>query len=321
LPVICGSTPGNCTNLPGLIVGSPTILTTLPDGATYYPVYALPLPPLPQTQPVRRNPAMSSAKGAASNSDSNYNGMLVEVDRRVTHGLMFKANYTWSKEFDEASQFVTAANCASTPLDPGNLKFDYGLSCWDIRHKFVFSGIYDLPIGKGGSFWTNPGSIVDKFISGWQIDPIVSVISGHPFDPELGFSQDRNGNTSIPDRPSFNPNFTGNLYPHTPTQWYNAAAFSLPPLGTYGNVPRNYLISPGLANVDLSIQKTFPIPLRENMRLQFRAEGFNIFNRANLGLPLNLTLNTDGSVRATSGVIQSTNGTSRQLQMALKLIW
>src|SRR5205085_2087764 len=117
-------------------------------------------------------------------------------------------------------------------------------------------------------------------------------------------------NTSIPDRPSFNPAFTGNLYTHTVQHWYNPAAFSLPPLGTYGNVPRNYLEGPGLEDVDLSIIKNFALPWREGMRLQFRGEGFNVLNRANFGLPANLAINTDGSARSTAGVITTTRTTS-----------
>lgn len=135
----------------------------------------------------------------------------------------------------------------------------------------------------------------------------------------LGFEQSQNGDVNASDRSSLNPNFSGSLYFHNPNQWYNPAAFILPVAGTYGNVPRDSPVGPGLAEVDLSLLKD--IPISERFRLQSRAEGFNLMNRANFGIPNYLTTNTNGTPRSTAGQVTTTATTSRQLQFGLKLLW
>ena len=204
-------------------------------------------------------------------------------------------------------------------LDPENPKLNRGLSSFDLRNRFSFSGSYELPVGKGKVFGNNLGSVADHLIGGWQLNAIVNLQSGLPFDPELGFQQSRNGNTSQPDRPSVNPNFSGPRYPRRLNRWYDPNAFLLPVAGTYGNAARNSLIGPGLATVDLSLFKNIRISERSN--LQFRAEAFNLFNRPNFGVPNLLVLNPDGSARATAGLITRTTTTSRQLQFGLRLVW
>ena len=121
-------------------------------------------------------------------------------------------------------------------------------------------------------------------------------------------------------RPFVNPAFSGTVILGTPTQWFNPAAFLAPPIasGFYGNLGRDTLEGPGLATWDLSLLKD--THLREKLNLQFRAELFNLLNRANFNTPNAVTFTPTG-VSPTAGVITSTSTTSRQVQFGLKLLW
>jgi hypothetical protein len=121
-------------------------------------------------------------------------------------------------------------------------------------------------------------------------------------------------------RPFLNPNFTGPVVLGNPNQWFNPSAFLAPPVnsGFYGDVGRDTYIGPGLATWDFSVLKNTRI--RESVNLQFRAEIFNLLNRANFNTP-NLIVFTPSGVSGTAGAITSTSTTARQVQFALKLLW
>jgi hypothetical protein len=121
-------------------------------------------------------------------------------------------------------------------------------------------------------------------------------------------------------RPFLNPNFTGPVILGNPNQWFNPNAFIAPPatIGFYGNVGRDTYRGPGLATWDFSVLKDSK--LRERLNLQFRAEIFNLLNRANFNTP-NLIVFTPSGVSGTAGAITSTSTSSRQVQLALKLLW
>jgi hypothetical protein len=144
------------------------------------------------------------------------------------------------------------------------------------------------------------------------------LLSGFPFDTLLGSNQSGDGDTSNPDRPSWNPNFSGPVITGNPQQWYNPNAFAIPTSGTFGNVGKNALRGPGLADWDLSLFKNTVIT--ERFRLEFRAEFFNLTNRTNFGYP-NKTVFSGTSVSPTAGLITNTATTSRQIQFGLKLIF
>src|ERR1019366_1576913 len=121
-----------------------------------------------------------------------------------------------------------------------------------------------------------------------------------------------------PDRVSLNPNFTGPVIVGSPNEWFNPAAFVLPPSGTYGNAGRDILIGPGLTQFDTSLFKTTTIT--ERLKLQFRVECFNLFNHANFAMPVVSTFSS-GAVSPTAGVITGPNGTARQTHFRLELLW
>ena len=121
-------------------------------------------------------------------------------------------------------------------------------------------------------------------------------------------------------RPFANPNFKGPIVTGNPAQWFNPAAFLQPPAnsGFYGNLGRDTLNGPGLATWDFSALKNTAVS--ERLTVQFRAEIFNLLNRANFNTP-NLIVFTPTGVSGTAGAITSTSTTSRQVQFALKLLW
>jgi hypothetical protein len=143
---------------------------------------------------------------------------------------------------------------------------------------------------------------------------------GFPFTPQLSYNPANNGDTRNPVRPFLNPAFSGPVILGSPNQWFNPAAFLAPPnaSGFYGNLGRDTLEGPGLGTWDLSVLKNTPI--REKLNLQFRAELFNLLNRANFNTP-NAVVFTPSGVSPTAGLITGTSTTSRQVQFAWKLLW
>jgi hypothetical protein len=191
-------------------------------------------------------------------------------------------------------------------LDRNDLHRDWGPSAYNATNQANLSGTYDLPF-KG-----------NRLVSGWQVNTIVTLLSGFPFTPQVGSNRSGDGDTRNPDRPSVNPAFSGPVVEGNPNQWFNPDAFILPTPGTYGNLGRGVYNGPGLANVDASLFKNTVI--RERVSLQFRAEFFNLLNRANFATP-NATVFSGGAISPSAGLITTTDTTSRQIQFGLKLLF
>src|SRR5262249_12552116 len=147
----------------------------------------------------------------------------------------------------------------------------------------VINFSYELPFGSARKFLAKQRGFSQGLIGGWTLSGVETVQSGLPFTPQLGFNPTNNGDSRNPIRPSWNPAFHGPKISDGTNQYFNPNAFVLPPAGTYGNIGRDVLYGPGLATTDLSLAKNSPIS--EKLRLQFRAEFFNLFNRANFGSP------------------------------------
>ena len=298
LATICSAALGNCP-------------AGLPDGTKYFPT------------PVRRqNPALSSIVQFFTSAVNNYHSLHLDLNRRFRGGLAFRTNYTFSKNLDNSSSLTTfqAIGNPSAVLDPYDRMRDYGFSAFDVRNRFSFSSTYELPLGPGKAFLSGASGLTEKLAGGWQVNAIISLQAGFPVTPTLGFSRSRDGNRIIPDRPDMAPGRTlQDVNLDSPNGWFDVSAFTLPVAGTYGNVGRNVLIGPGLSELDLSAFKS--IRISERLNMQFRAEGFNIFNRANFGLPSNILLTPSGTPASTAGVVTRTATTSRQIQFGLKLNW
>ena len=282
---------------------------SLAAGTIYYPSGA----PL-------SNPALTNTTTWSSNGNSSYNALVVDVNRRLGHGVQFRGVYTYAKNLDNGTAMNSSvgANAPGFVMFPLNPRLDWSPATTDVRDLAVINGSYELPWGRGKRFLAGTEGVKGKLAEGWRLSAIESLQSGFPFTPQLGFNPSNNGDSRNPIRPSWNPAFSGNVILGGPNQYFNPNAFVLPPTGTYGNVGRNVLTGPGLAGLDFSVLKT--TSLSEKVHLQFRAEFFNLLNRANFGSPNAVVFSSASSTPATTaGVITSTATTSRQIQFGLKV--
>jgi Carboxypeptidase regulatory-like domain len=280
-----------------------------PDGTVFYPAGAL-----------NANPSLANSTSWVSQGVGLYNSLVVDVRRSFGNGFQVRGNYTYSKNLDDGSAWNTSVSgntpaFVEFPLDP---KLDWGPGATDVRHSGSVNGSYELPFGSKQRFLNHAPTPVDFLISGWTASGIVTVQSGFPFTPQLGYNPTGNGDTRNPVRPNWNPNFTGTLYPRTPTEYFNPAAFLAPATGTYGDVSRDSLIGPGLSELDLSATRA--AHLTERLGLEFRAEFFNILNHTNFLTPNEVVYTSATSgISPTAGVITATSTTSRQIQFGAKL--
>ncbi len=284
----------------------------IPAGTQYFPS---------ASQSARLFPLTGTAGFWQDSGHSSYNALQVDARQQVAKGVNFRANFTWAKALDNSSFPVGGyqGNCVNTQSQAFHPDADYGISCQDIKYHFSFNGGYALPIGQGRALFGGASGVTGKLVSGWELNGIVTWQTGLPFSPLDGFNNSQDGNTGTPDRPSWNPNFSGNLYPGTVNEWFNPNAFILAPAGTYGNVGRNVLRGPHLADGDVSLSKQTKFGERYN--LTFRAEFFNVLNHANFGLPNYTLFQKGGASSGTGGVISTLLTDPREIQLGLKLGW
>jgi hypothetical protein len=179
------------------------------------------------------------------------------------------------------------------------------------KHRFVFSGVWDVPVGRGRTFGSSWSRALDAVAGGWSLSSIVTLSSGRVFTVTSQGDQANSGSTN-------RPNVVGNPLEGESTinRYFNTAAFARNALYTYGNVGRNTMTGPGPSVVDFAALKQFQIAQvhDQGIRLQLRFEGFNLFNHVNFGLP-NSTFGV-----AAFGQINSA-GLSRKLQFGLKVLF
>jgi len=309
--VICPAAPCPATypkTFPVGIAGAP-----LPAGAYFVPTTT------------KANPALANTWTYFSEGVSSYNALQVDLNRRFSGGLTLRGVYTFSKVLDDGDS-VNATTSGGGPAlasNPFNLRSDKGRGTFDVTHVAVANATYALPIGRGGRFFSNGEGFTNRLISGWTVNSIVTLQTGFPFSPQLSYNPSNNGDTRNPVRPFANPAFSGPVKIGSPGKWFDPNAFLAPSNipangGFYGNVGRDTLVGPGLATWDFSALKDTRIT--ERLNIQFRAEIFNLLNRANFNLP-NAVVFTPSGVSPTAGAITSTSTTSRQVQFGLKLLW
>lgn len=251
----------------------------------------------------------NSVKQYFSREDSSYNALLTSIQRRFNRGLNLTASYTFSKSIDDGS---AGSNDANLHEIPNNFRLDRGLSSFDARQRFSFSGVWELPVGNRKKFLSGVKGPVGWLANGWQTNTVVQFQSGNPFSVTVAadVSQTGVGATQRPNRVG-----DGNLpvSQRTPDRWFDTSAFVINPLGTYGNAGRDILFKNGTKNVDLSLFKNNM--MREGkFNLQFRAEIFNLLNDTNFAAP---AASIDGGK---FGVVSS-SGPAREIQLALKLLF
>jgi hypothetical protein len=281
----------------------------LADGSAFYPAGAK-----------NANPKLANSTSWVSQGVALYNALEVDVRRSFASGFQFRGNYTYAKNLDDGSAWNTSVS-GNTPAFvefPLRPKLDWGPAATDLRQSTSINGSYELPFGRQKRYLRHTSRPVNLIAEGWTANAIVGVQSGFPFSPQLGYNPTGNGDTRNPVRPDWNPDFHGSLYPRTPGEYFNPAAFLPPATGTYGNVSRDALSGPGLTTVDFSASKN--ARLTERLGLQFRAEFFNILNHTNFLTPNEVVYSSaTAGISPTAGVVTATSTTSRQIQFGAKL--
>jgi hypothetical protein len=278
------------------------------QGAQYIPVGTRP------------NPYLGAGFFWYTEGNSSYHALQTEVSHRLRRGFQIRASYTWSKNLDLNSGLTGAQsqNQSQMILNRNDLRKDWGPSALNVASQASITARYELPFGPGKHWMPGAGGVAGKLIGGWQLNEIVTLLSGFPFTPVIGSNRSGDGDTRNPDRPSLNPSFGGPVVLGQPGQWFNPNAFVLPAAGTFGNLGRGVFDGPGLADWDLSLFKNTAVS--ERASLQFRAEFFNVLNHPNLGTP-NATVFSSGAINASAGLITTLATTPRQIQFGLKLIF
>ena len=273
---------------------------------------ARPIPTLSASSPIDPGAALGTINVYESVGNSSYNGLWLTAQKRFSHGLQFNLSYTYSKSIDDNSQ----NNQGLVIQDSYNIKGDRGLSDFDARNRVVVNAIYNLPF-KG-----------NRFIEGWRIAGIGTAQSGNPLNFHATSAAltgsallrpDVTGPVNTGYLPASNGSASSIGWISNPSVIVNQGTAAGTVL-SFGNLGRNVVIGPGVANIDLNIAKVTKIT--ERISLEIRADALDLFNHPNFNNPVT----TAGS--ATLGVITAGTrapagdfGSSRQMQLAMKLIF
>jgi hypothetical protein len=253
---------------------------------------------------------------------NNYNGLSVRAEHRMGHGLYLLNSFTWSKALGDSEQALeyfpgyTAAN----PQNIHNLAAEYGPSSFDIKLIDVTSVVYQLPFGKGRQFATGLSPVAEALFGGWEVNAVDTAHTGPAINVNYSPSSTNDVSGSIADyrglavlRPNVSGSSTSQNENGEANTYFAGYTFSTPPsTDPFGDAGRNAFRGPGLWQLDTGIDKSFAI--HEKMRLQFRSEFFNIFNKTNFSPP------TATTTSSAFGTIRSTYA-PRQIQFALKLVF
>jgi len=255
--------------------------------------------PLDRTSGIRPYPLFGQINYEESAGSSIYHALHLRSERRAAHGLSFILSYMWGKLIDDLN---------SSPQDSYNLRAERGLGQDDVRHRFTFSPVYQLPFGHGRQFLSSAPLPLEAVLGGWEISGVTRANSGYPFTASI--STDNSGTGNLRDRPNQVNN--ANLSNPTPGAFWNRNAFTMPAKYQFGNAGRNTLTGPGSFTQDVAMMKVFAPA--ENQQIQLRFEMFNAFNHANFDDPSTTWNSTSfGSVRGAFD--------SRQIQVGMKWIF
>jgi hypothetical protein len=248
---------------------------------------------------------------------SHYNALQVKAEKRYAKGLTFIAGYSYSK--------TIGVGDTSDFQNPDNIQAERAVVNTNLPQHFVGSGVYNLPFGRGNEFGSTWNRWLDGAFGGWDFSPILTLSSGTPLNLTESKNPSNSGGTA--DRPilvgslyqagsiSGNPSCAASAgQTHRTAEWFNPCALAVQPSGTYGNAPRNLIVSPGVINLDAAVHKTLAI--NERVRAQLRLESFNVTNTPQYGSP---ALNVQSPT--TLGTITTVNGNPRQNQIALKILF
>ena len=219
-----------------------------------------------------------------NDADNHYNSLQTKLTRRFSEGLQIVAHYTWQEAKGENADYFTYDS-----------NLNKGVRDWDRTHVFVFTNVWDIPIGRGKAALSDASPMVNHILGGWQLSGSGTWKSGLPFSPGLS------GGTCdlFRDTGPCRPDLVGSVGSGSAGQWFEttgltgglgqggnpttAGPWALPAPGTFGNAGLNSLRGPRFWNVDMSLLKK--VLVGEQVSVEFRAEAFNIFNHVNLGNP------------------------------------
>jgi hypothetical protein len=252
----------------------------------------------------RPYPAFSAISGSTNNAISNYHSLQASFSKRMTSGISFSFNYTWSHFLDDQDSSGRGSYSGSQGYQNAfNPSANYGNSNFDVRQAFKGYMVYQLPFGRGQRF-LNHNQLLDRTVGGWQVSGTLVKLTGSPFTPVVGGS-----NNSYSQAGNWYPNVIGDpkaVSNRNWKKWYNASAYAVPTVATFGNMKRNSVYGPGLNEINLSAGKTFSV--REDVKLQIRADATNALNHPSFGLPTS-TL-TPGTCSGSSAFCSSSTNIS-----------
>jgi len=291
----------------------PFLVKNAPDGHLLFPTGT----------PQRVNPNFPLIPATLWNGYSIYHSGQLNVTQRFTHGFTFQGVYVWSRNIDVGSSEVNRNDNFNNVDNAYGFRpsLNRGVADWDVPHHAALNFVWDLP---------NPStqSVVPRFLlSGWELGGIFTAQSGMPFSATIAGDRAGTGTAAGNNngqRPDYNPASgcsTDAINPGHPDNYIKLQCFSFPAPGTLGNLGRNTLRAPGLADFDFSLFKNHNL-LGEKLKVQLRAEAFNLFNRTNLGARVASLINGRGAyVPGNAALKAPTVTTSRQIQFGTKLIW
>jgi len=282
-----------------------------------------------------QGPCYSSGLLSTNGGNTNYNGLQIALNKRLSHGLTLQMNYTFARALDDGVKTILDPESTASLQAPQNEKDDYGNSYNDIRHNIRANVTYHIPDIKSDKFYAKP-------LHGWWVGSIVSWQTGYPMTITNGVNRNNQNNIDTSDRANLDPSFNVNtVVTGNPNDWVNASMFDAQPVGTLGNEPKGIVRGPKLANQDFSINKDTRVKwLGEAGNVEFRAEIFNIYNHANFSAPsgslaLATAISSSSTYQTPSGQYGSgalttattafqvtrTANKSRQIQLALKVVF
>lgn len=268
--------------------------------------------PVTRTRPL---PTFGRLDEKRQDGKSNFHALQLSLHRRLARGFLFGTEYMWSHTINDGN---LGGGEGAQPQIASCRACERGNSAQDIRHTITSNWIYQLPFGPG--YRRLNAGLASRILGGWETSGIFTARTGRMLTVGIarGTNEVPDGNNSN-QRPSIVPGMS--IYPAggpTLSQWFNPAAFFIPANGTWGNAGRSIATGPGLAQVDVALQKN--TRLTESKALVFRAEAFNLFNRTQANLP-GTTLTSPGTFGiVTTGLNRTVGtGTSRQMQLALRL--
>jgi len=268
------------------------------------------------------NPNFGRINSILWQASSFYHALQADVAKRVSHGVELHGAYTWGKGIDTLS--ATAADDAFPNGLFNQLFFDQrttrGPSDFNVAQTLVLSFTWELPSADRSS------RALTWAASGWQLGGLYKASSGQPFTPILGgdpAGMKLDETSELPNRLA-GPGCDTLTNSGNPNHYIKTQCLAFPGVNKWGNLGRNTLIGPGVSKLDVSVFKNNRIRrISENFNAQFRAEFFNVLNRANFASPTDhsTVYDQNGDPVTSAGLITSTQTTSRQIQFALKLIW